>query len=54
MRLWVTSENGSARALYGRCDFVETGAEKPLPSDPSKLELQMKGRLAPDPRHLSR
>ncbi len=53
VRLWVTAENQSARPLYERCGFVETGAEKPLPSNPSKVELQMERRLAPGRLHLS-
>lgn len=33
--LWVADGNDSARRLYERCGFVDTGRRQPLPSDPS-------------------
>jgi GNAT superfamily N-acetyltransferase len=33
--LWVADGNDSARRLYERCGFLDTGRRQPLPSDPS-------------------
>jgi GNAT superfamily N-acetyltransferase len=39
--LWVADGNGSARRLYERCGFRDTGRRQPLPSDPSVGESLM-------------
>jgi GNAT superfamily N-acetyltransferase len=46
-RLWVTSGNQSARALYEAAGFEPTGATQPLPSDPTLQELELSLRLGP-------
>jgi GNAT superfamily N-acetyltransferase len=33
--LWVADGNDSARRLYERCGFLDTGRRQPLPSDPN-------------------
>jgi GNAT superfamily N-acetyltransferase len=42
LTLWVASGNGAARRLYLECGFTDSGARKPLPSDPSVEEEQMR------------
>jgi GNAT superfamily N-acetyltransferase len=39
--LWVADGNDSARRLYQRCGFRDTGRRQPLPSDPSIGESLM-------------
>jgi ribosomal protein S18 acetylase RimI-like enzyme len=39
--LWVTRSNHAAGKLYRRAGFVETGASKPLPSNPALIEDQL-------------
>lgn len=41
LMLWVTRSNHAAASLYRRAGFSETGACKPLPSDPTFLEEQL-------------
>jgi GNAT superfamily N-acetyltransferase len=41
-RLWVTTTNAPARALYEGAGFEPTGATQPLPSDPSLEELELR------------
>jgi GNAT superfamily N-acetyltransferase len=36
--LWVADGNDSARQLYERCGFADTGRRQPLPSDPTVSE----------------
>jgi GNAT superfamily N-acetyltransferase len=45
VRLWVTTTNEPARALYEAAGFEPTGATQPLPSDPSLDELELSLRL---------
>lgn len=45
LMLWVTRGNRAATRLYRRAGFVETGACKPLPSNPALVEEQMALRL---------
>jgi GNAT superfamily N-acetyltransferase len=42
VRLWVTTTNTSARALYEAAGFEPTGATQPLPSDPSFEEEELR------------
>jgi RimJ/RimL family protein N-acetyltransferase len=39
LELSVTSNNPAAAALYARAGFTETGRRRPLPSDPSRIEV---------------
>jgi ribosomal protein S18 acetylase RimI-like enzyme len=39
LELSVTTNNPAAAALYARAGFVETGRQRPLPSDPSRTEV---------------
>jgi len=41
LTLWVTRSNEPAVRLYRRLGFVETGASKPLPSNPALVEEQL-------------
>jgi GNAT superfamily N-acetyltransferase len=41
LMLWVTRSNHAAGKLYRRAGFVETGASKPLPSNPALIEDQL-------------
>jgi GNAT superfamily N-acetyltransferase len=41
LMLWVTRGNDLAAGLYRRAGFTETGASKPLPSNPSVIEDQL-------------
>jgi len=40
VRLWVTTGNDAAIALYARHGFVPTGRTEPLPSDPRLIMLE--------------
>lgn len=40
VRLWVTTGNDAAIALYTRHGFVPTGRTEPLPSDPRLMMLE--------------
>ncbi len=46
--LSVTEGNDPARALYARAGFAETGRRRPLPSDPSRLEIFLSRPLDDD------
>ena len=39
LELSVTDNNPSAAALYARCGFRATGRRRPLPADPSRIEI---------------
>jgi ribosomal protein S18 acetylase RimI-like enzyme len=41
VHLWVTEGNHSARLLYERCGFQQTGERQPLPSDVRVIEIAM-------------
>ena len=41
LMLWVTRSNQPAAKLYRRAGFSETGACKPLPSNPALIEDQL-------------
>jgi GNAT superfamily N-acetyltransferase len=41
LRLWVTTTNRPAIALYRRCGFRPTGQRKPLDHSPNVSELEM-------------
>jgi GNAT superfamily N-acetyltransferase len=41
LTLWVTRSNHAAAGLYRRAGFSETGASKPLPSNPTIIEDQL-------------
>ncbi|QNN52775.1 GNAT family N-acetyltransferase [Nocardioides mesophilus] len=41
LMLWVTRGNHAATRLYRRAGFSETGARKPLPSNPALVEVQL-------------
>lgn len=41
LRLFVTSENHGAKALYRRSGFVETGKCEPYPNDVTMIEIEM-------------
>lgn len=41
LMLWVTRGNHAATRLYRRAGFSETGAYKPLPSNPALIEDQL-------------
>jgi GNAT superfamily N-acetyltransferase len=41
LMLWVTRSNHAAARLYRRAGFSETGACKPLPSNPALIEDQL-------------
>ena len=41
LMLWVTRSNHAAAKLYRRAGFSETGACKPLPSNPATIEDQL-------------
>ncbi len=41
LMLWVTRGNHAAAALYRRAGFSESGACKPLPSNPALVEDQL-------------
>jgi GNAT superfamily N-acetyltransferase len=41
LRLWVTTTNRPAIALYRRCGFRPTGQRKPLDRSPDVSELEM-------------
>ena len=47
VHLWVTESNRSARRMYERCGFTETGERQPLPSDPALMEVAMARKVAP-------
>lgn len=46
LHLWVVSVNAPAIALYRRCGFRASGAERPVVHTPALVELQMVARLA--------
>jgi GNAT superfamily N-acetyltransferase len=46
IRLFITTGNETAAALYTRCGFKLTGRTIPLPRDPSVLEIEMRRDLA--------
>ena len=46
LHLWVVSVNAPAIALYRRCGFHASGAERPVVHTPALVELQMVARLA--------
>jgi GNAT superfamily N-acetyltransferase len=41
VHLWVTVTNGRAKRFYEKLDFVLTGEQQPLPSDPGVQEFGM-------------
>ena len=41
LRLFVTSENHAAIALYKRLGFMQTGRSEPYPNDPTMIEMEM-------------
>jgi len=41
LHLWVVSPNAPAIALYRRCGFHASGAERPIAPTPGLIELQM-------------
>jgi GNAT superfamily N-acetyltransferase len=43
--LWVAAGNDSARTLYERSGFADTGERQPLPSDPAVMEERFELRL---------
>jgi GNAT superfamily N-acetyltransferase len=45
LHLWVVSVNAPAIALYRRCGFHASGAERPVAHTPDLIELQMVARL---------
>jgi ribosomal protein S18 acetylase RimI-like enzyme len=45
LELSVTDNNGPAKALYLHCGFAETGRRRPLPADPSRIEVFLARRL---------
>lgn len=45
LELSVTDGNEAAKALYAHCGFVETGRRRPLPADPSRIEVFLSRRL---------
>ena len=45
LHLWVVSVNAPAIALYRRCGFHASGAERPVTHTPNLIELQMVARL---------
>ena len=47
LRLWVTTTNAPARALYERTGFLETGEATTLPSNSELREVRMSRELAP-------
>lgn len=47
LRLEVNERNLRARAFYAARGFVETGARRPYPLDPSLEEIEMVKRLVP-------
>ena len=47
VHLWVTESNRSARRMYERCGFTETGERQPLPSDPALMEVAMARKVEP-------
>jgi GNAT superfamily N-acetyltransferase len=50
LHLWVVSVNTPAIALYRRCSFQASGAERPVAHTPGLIELQMVARLPPPDR----
>ena len=45
IRLWVAHGNDRAEALYLRCGFARTGAEKAMSQDSNRMEFQMARKL---------
>ena len=48
LHLWVVSVNAPAIALYRRCGFHASGAERPVAHTPGLIEWQMVARLPAD------
>ena len=46
--LSVTTNNPAAAALYARAGFGETGRRRPLPGDPSRIEVFLSRPIRPD------
>jgi GNAT superfamily N-acetyltransferase len=53
LHLWVVSLNAPAIALYRRCGFHASGAERPVAHTPDLIELRMVARLPPALIHTS-
>jgi ribosomal protein S18 acetylase RimI-like enzyme len=47
VELSVTTNNDAAATLYSRAGFAETGRRRPLPSDPSRIEVFLSRPVRP-------
>lgn len=45
LELSVTANNAGAAAFYASAGFVETGRRRPLPADPSRIEVFLRRPL---------